>query len=535
MHLKINKLAYKVFIYNNIIIILLSLLICLIIPPQFDNYISREKESSLKRLNQMLSQQGEMYLDYIDKYYDGYQGIRVYNEVSNMVETELLRYFQINPDFIYYALVPKRKGQSIKPLFYNKEKMLKVEDLREYETDETIIIDKAGMLNVITPIFTKYEKEEKKHGYLIAGFGLKAQEEELEKIEHVIFVICGIFILFGNLLGYILYRHITIPLKKSTQQIKNVVQGDLMGMVKYKSRDELDSLTQALNNMIKTWRQKVEKIKNVIESSGSVSSEISIAANQQEKVASKQAFSINEIATTIEELNTNSKLMHKKAEEVGKRSKELLLVSLDGQRSVNMSIEKFAIIRKYVETIAEYVLNLSEEAQQIGIILKEVSGIARQTDMLAINAGIRAAKVKEGGKEFAIIATEIRDLATQSQISADRITSLIGEIQTSTRSTIMAMEQGVKRVEEGIKLILEAGRTIETATINFEKTVDSVNEIAISSHQQFLGTNQVTQSVVDINKGMRETAVSSKQALKETEALNKVRQELIQMVSPYRF
>jgi len=96
------------------------------------------------------------------------------------------------------------------------------------------------------------------------------------------------------------------------------------------------------------------------------------------------------------------------------------------------------------------------------------------------------------------------------------------------------MEQGIRKVEEGIELILEAGKTVETVIINFKETVDSVNEIAISSHQQFLATNQVTQSIVSINKGMKETAISSKQALRETEALNKFHQELLQMIRFYR-
>ena len=544
MRLKINKLAHKIFIYLNVIIILLCLLIYLIIPPQFEEYIEEEKKSSLKHLNQMLSKQSKMYLDYSTKYTPGSKGIEFYskgidyyNMISVMVKTELLRYFQINPDFVYCALIPKHEGKSLEPLYCNKEKMGVAEELITYKTNETVIIKKAGMLNVITPVFGKYNKEEideKKRGYLISGFSLKAQEEELKKIRYAIFVICLIFVPFGNLLGYILYRHITTPLKKSTEMIKNVVQGDLIGMVKSKSKDELGSLTQALNTMVKTWRQNVGKIKNVIESSNSVSSEISIAANQQEKITSKEAYSINEIAATIEELNNNSRLIHKKAGEVEERSKKLLQVSIDGQKSVNNSIENFAIIREYVKNIAKNVLNLSEEAQQIGVILKEVSSIAHQTDMLAINAGIRAAKVKERGKEFLIIAEEIRDLATQSQVSAARITSLIEDIQTSTHSTVMAMDQGIKRVEEGIKLILKAGKTIETVIINVKETADSVNEITTSSHQRFLATDQVTQSIVSINKGMKETAISSKQSLKETEALNKVNQELLQMINFYK-
>jgi methyl-accepting chemotaxis protein len=345
----------------------------------------------------------------------------------------------------------------------------------------------------------------------------------------------GVFIVLGNLWAYYQYRFITIPLKKSSALIKDVVQGDLRGMIQSESRDELGSLAHSLNDMVQTWREKLSKIKTIIESSSAVSTEISIAASQQEKTTANQASSINQVATTIEELNATSKIVYKKAEAVEGKSIELLQSSLEGQNYVNRSIETFASIRENVENIAEYVLNLSEEAQQIGVILKEISAIVTQTDMLAINAGIRAARVKEKGHQFTIIATELTDLASQSQVSADKVSTLIGQIQNSNQSTVIAMDQAIERVEGGIKLILKAGKTIENSIMNVNKTVDSVKGIAVSAHQQSLGTNQVNQSVMSINEGMQETAIFSKQTLGETENLHKVNQELLQMIRYYKF
>ena len=154
--------------------------------------------------------------------------------------------------------------------------------------------------------------------------------------------------------------------------------------------------------------------------------------------------------------------------------------------------------------------------------------------MLAINAGVRAARVEGYGKQFTVIAKEIRDLANQSQLSAAKIASLIEEIQASTHATVMAMEQGIESVEKGITLIFEAGKTIETAIINVKETVDSAKGIALSSHQQSLSTNQVTQSIVSINKGAKETAIVSKQVLRDIGDLNRVHQELLRMISLYK-
>jgi methyl-accepting chemotaxis protein len=527
MRLSINKIGWKVFIYHNTVIFLLFMCLYMIVPYRFEAYITKEKEASLKQLNGMLSRYGERYLNF--------SADSVNLAIS--FEEVFLPYYQINPDFRYMALIHANDDPSMPPFLYNIE----IEEMKQFiaeKHNETVVsYNKPGIISVVTPIFGKLsstETGETKVGYLIAGFSIEDQRRELKRVRYVLLIIWGLFMILGNLWAYYQYRFITIPVKKSSALIKDVVQGDLRGMIQSESRDELGSLVHSLNDMVQTWREKLSKIKTIIESSSAVSTEISIAASQQEKTTANQASSINQVATTIEELNATSKIVYKKAEAVEGKSIELLQGSLEGQNYVNRSIETFASIRENVENIAEYVLNLSEEAQQIGVILKEMSAIVTQTDMLAINAGIRAARVKEKGHQFTIIATELTDLASQSQVSADKVSTLIGQIQNSNQSTVIAMDQAIERVEGGIKLILKAGKTIENSIMNVNKTVDSVKGIAVSAHQQSLGTTQVNQSVMSINEGMQETAISSKQTLGETENLHKVNQELLQMIRYYK-
>ncbi len=535
MRRSINKIGWKVFIYHNTVIFLLFMCLYMIVPYRFEAYITKEKESSLKQLNGMLSRYGKRYLN-ISSGTSSFNSANSFKELS--FKELFLPYYQINPDFRYLALIHEKDDPSMTPFFYNIE-IGEVKKIIADKPNETVLSDKTpGMLSVVTPILGKLsstETEETKHGYLIAGFSLKDQKYEITRVRNAILLMWGVFTVLGNLWAYYQYRFITIPLKKSSALIKDVVQGDLRGVIQSESRDELGSLAHSLNDMVQTWREKLSKIKTIIESSSAVSTEISIAASQQEKTTANQASSINQVATTIEELNATSKIVYKKAEAVEGKSIELLQGSLEGQNYVNRSIETFASIRENVENIAEYVLNLSEEAQQIGVILKEISAIVTQTDMLAINAGIRAARVKEKGHQFTIIATELTDLASQSQVSADKVSTLIGQIQNSNQSTVIAMDQAIERVEGGITLILKAGKTIENSIMNVNKTVNSVKGIAVSAHQQSLGTNQVSQSVMSINEGMQETAISSKQTLGEMENLHKVNQELLQMIRLYKF
>ena len=545
MRLRINRLTAKIFIYHNVVILLLALCLYLIVPPRFAGYIKNEKENSLKQLNKMLCPQSASYFHYLKDKNSG-----SYLLTADIQKDEILSYLQINPDFKGFALIPTEQNmfereqeqeqeqdqeqeQEKEAFLYNMHITPEVREVMKKEINETHILNEAGMLKLITPVFTEQGVKKIKRGYLLSGFSLTDQEKELKLVKNSILFICGLFVVLGNLWGYIQHRQIVSPLEKSTALIKDVVQGNLTGMVQSKSKDELGSLIQSLNDMVSTWREKVGTIRSIIESSSAASSEIAITASQQEKVTTNQASSINQVATTIEELDTTSTLVCERAEGVEEKSTKLLLVFLEGQKSVNKSIEIFATIQNSVDNIAEYVLNLSDEAQQIGIILKEIGAIVSQTDMLAINAGIRAARVKESGKQFTVIATELRSLANQSQVFADTISSLISQIQTSNKSTVVAMEQGLERVGEGIQLILDAGKIIEAAIINVKETVNAVKEIALSSHQHSLATNQVAQSVVSINAGMKETAISSKHTLKETGNLHKVHDELLQMIKFY--
>ena len=146
--------------------------------------------------------------------------------------------------------------------------------------------------------------------------------------------------------------------------------------------------------------------------------------------------------------------------------------------------------------------------------------MANKSDMLAINAGIEAARADEYDKGFSVVATEIRNLADQSQKSAAKISSLIEKMQTSTDATVMATEQGTKGIEEGIKLILDTGLTLEAAIATMRETVDSVQEIALSSKQQSLGADQVSEAMVSINGAMKENAQAAKQTLGRLEVYN---------------
>jgi len=311
-------------------------------------------------------------------------------------------------------------------ILYGNDKALQVSDPFKKKLEKTEVVEKADMLHVISPI-AGYDQEgrEVKLGFLISGFSLESMKEVIRKTNYIIVMLCVAFIVLGIISGVIQSRFLVTPLKKTMGLIDTIAQGDFARGLEYSSQDELGELMLTLNTMITTWKHSIEKIKDAIDLSNSASREISIVAHQQEKITSKEASSVSEITTTVEELNTSSEQISGEAEKIVQASRDVLKIVSDGQHYVSEGIGEFNDIRERVNAIAEHVLTLRLEAQQIGGIVKEVSSIANKTDMLAINAGIEAARAGEQGKGFSVVASEIRDFADQRQKSADKISSLI--------------------------------------------------------------------------------------------------------------
>ncbi len=251
-------------------------------------------------------------------------------------------------------------------------------------------------------------------------------------------------------------------------------------------------------------------------------STISSVAASQDQITSEQASSVHEVTATIEELNASSKQVKSKAESLASQSQEALSVSHEGQKAIEESITEMTEIKSKVADIAEDVLALSENTNQIGAIINVVGDIANKTDMLAVNAAIEAAKAAEHGKGFAVVASEVRSLADQSKKAAEKIESLIQEIQNSVNSTVMTTEEGGKKVDMGVHHILKAGETINAAIETISATAGAANEIAIASRQESLANEQVAEAMGHINQGMQKSAIATRESLASIQQLQKL-------------
>jgi PAS domain S-box-containing protein len=287
----------------------------------------------------------------------------------------------------------------------------------------------------------------------------------------------------------------------------------------------------------KNMNNLLEVLKHVQDASSqtlSIAGEILRNTEEQKKSIAEQSSSVKEVATTIEQLDITSQQTADKAEGVVLSAQKSVDVSRVGQDAVNEEIQTMRMIREKVEAIAQQILELSQQAQQIGMIVTVVNDIADQTNLLALNAAIEAARAGEHGKGFAVVAMEVKKLAEQSQGATARITDLVKEIQNATKASVIATEEGAKGVEIGMQLAIKGGETIESVTHTISETAEAVQQISSIAKQQSVGIQQVSIAMSSINAGMKQTTTSAENLQQVAEDFNELAMALRNVAQKYK-
>lgn len=271
-------------------------------------------------------------------------------------------------------------------------------------------------------------------------------------------------------------------------------------------------------------------IKQIASAITSSSTEIATTVEQQERTVSQQASSVSQTTTTMDELDASSRQSAEQAEASAAGARQALALAENGTQAVQQTMQGMTTLKDKVGAISEQILRLSEQTMQIGGISGLVGDLANQTNMLALNAAVEAARAGEHGKGFSVVAGEIRKLADESKKSAQKITSLVADIQGSINTTVMVTDEGTKTVDRGIEI---AHDTAET----FTHVADSVNNVFLNSQQislnvkqQAIAVRQVVEAMNAINLGARESAAGISQVKISTQQLQSAAVNLKQMV-----
>jgi len=433
------------------------------------------------------------------------------------------------------------------PLFQSRLKELQDNHNAFHETrNEVILLIKAGKMEEAKQLGTGIQGERFEKirllSYALADQASKDSDDQIAldlqqaNTSIRIFVIFGfVSLLFIILIVILMNKTIAKPLDIISKLASQIASGDLRVAVSPEERkDEVGMLNLAFSQMQEKLRGSIKEIVEGINLLGSSASEILAATTQVASGSSETASAISETTTTVEEVRQAAQLSSQKAGRVSANSQQISQVTQTGQFAVEETVSGMHLIQNQMESIANTIIRLSEQSQQIGGIIASVNDVADQSNLLAVNAAIEAAKAGEQGKGFAVVAQEIKTLALQSKQATIQVRNILSDVQKATSAAVMATEQGSKAVENGVKQSTQAGESIRQLAQSVNESVQAATQIVASSQQQVVGMDQVSIAMNNINQASAENAASMTQAEKAARDLNDLGQKLKQLVEQYK-
>jgi methyl-accepting chemotaxis protein len=337
------------------------------------------------------------------------------------------------------------------------------------------------------------------------------------------------------LVGFLIARNIIRPLKQVTRAAESIAIGDLaVNIIAFRQSDEAGLMLLSFNKMIEMLREQNQEILKGVNVIASTSAEILTSTTQIASGSSQTAAAISETTTTVEEVRQAAQLSSQKAKNLSENANRVSQVSQNGRKAVDETVDGMNQIRKQMDEIAQSVILLSEQSQSIGGIIASVTDLADQSNLLAVNAAIEAAKAGEQGKGFAVVAQEIRNLAEQSKQATLQVRNILNDVQKATRAAVLATEQGNKAVEDGVKKSVQAGEAIRILTETSGEAVQVSTQIVASSQQQLLGMDQIAIAMQSINQSGIESAASMIQAEQALKNLHELGQKLKELVEQFK-
>lgn len=361
-------------------------------------------------------------------------------------------------------------------------------------------------------------------GWKIAG---SMQSKEVSQAANPIFVTTGIVILLALILGsiqtYFINRSIVVPMRKLVGASQKVSEGDLTQYIQVSTDDELGQLGLSFNKMSDSLRGVLHQLSETTEQVAALSEQLTANAEQTAQATNHVSRAIEEVAAgahnqvqgadesarAMEEMAIGITRIAESSTQVSEVANETTAEASQGNQSIQRTVSQMNSINNSVQDSASIVQLLGERSLEIGQIVEVISGIAAQTNLLALNAAIEAARAGEQGRGFAVVADEVRKLAEQSNASATQITSLIQEIQHDTGRAVTSMDTVVKEVQEGLQAVILAGEAFQHIFEAAQNVADQIREISATAEQMSAGSEEVAASVDEMARIAKDSAINT--------------------------
>jgi len=330
------------------------------------------------------------------------------------------------------------------------------------------------------------------------------------------------------------------PIQRLTETSETVASGDLSKVIELKSTGDVQKLIESFKLMLNSLRDIVTDVRetsslvsttsdslaSISEEMNSTTEEVSTAIQRIASGSQHQAERIKEVVKIVGDQLTSVEQVVSSAESAADASTKASEVAQKGGDSAQVALQKMREIQAVVDGATEIVRKLGERTKEIHQIVNVITNIAQQTNLLALNAAIEAARAGEHGRGFAVVADEVRKLAEGSGRAASQISVLVDQIETETRKAVDQMENGAKDVSVGATVIDSALASLEDIAATIEETAAMVEEITAATEEQKASAERIVQAVDEVAKIAEDTSAASEETCISTESLTASMQEM---------
>jgi len=331
-------------------------------------------------------------------------------------------------------------------------------------------------------------------------------------------------------------RRVSAPLQAVTVHLKEIAEGDgdLTRRIPVTSQDEIGELSHWFNTFVVNLESMMHQVMVNVEQLASASAQISASTSEMARRSEAQQTQTEQIATAMQEMAASVTQVSANSDSAASEARKAADDAHEGGQIVARTITMMGSVNESVEDVGKQMASLGNRSDQIGRIIAVIDEIADQTNLLALNAAIEAARAGEQGRGFAVVADEVRKLAERTTSATKEIADMIGTIQRETQAAVKAMGQGTSRVQQGVAAATDAGAALERIIERAGKAADRSAQIAIAANEQARTAESINENVNQIARISQESASHSQESAKACGELNGLALDLRNLVSKFK-
>jgi methyl-accepting chemotaxis protein len=361
------------------------------------------------------------------------------------------------------------------------------------------------------------------------------QSARLSAISMLITIVGG-SILVGIVIGLLLSRSITRPVKATVAMLKDIAEGegDLTKRVDQTRGDELGEMGKWFNTFVTKLQNIIIEIAGNAREVAGASTQIAAASEEMATGMSEQAAQVTQISSAVEEMSASVTEVSRKSIEASDNANQAGMVATKGGEVVDDTVKGMHSISEAVSASAVSVSELGKRGEQIGQIIEVINDIADQTNLLALNAAIEAARAGEHGRGFAVVADEVRKLADRTTRATEEIGESITAIQTETSQAVDRMNTGTEQVGIGVKRAQEAGNSLREIVNSTRNVADMIQSIAAAAEQQSAASEEISRNIESITAVTTQAAEGANQSAQAAAQLSTKAEQLLNIVGQFK-